>query len=210
IIRAQRNQAEVSPNMPDGKPPDISAAIATAQYELTDDIACQSAVDLLDHRLPQRSDRLPALGGISPIVVLFGAAVQILIAIAAVIFFGAWHWIVSKILVVIGMVIMGILLWKAALYSLPSLARWYVRRRAVRQARGLAHRRIQWLLYEDRLETESAATQRRIAWSEVAQMTPCGRSLVLILRSGVELVIPASALSAEVNHRAANGFPVTV
>ena len=97
----------------------------------------------------------------------------------------------------IGVVVMGILLWKAVFYSLPSLGRWYVCWQAVRHARGLAHRRIQWLLYEDRLETESAATQRRIAWSEVAQMTLYGQSVVLTLRSGVELVIPASVLSAD-------------
>jgi hypothetical protein len=183
--------------MPESRSEKSSAVIATVQYELTDDIACRSAVDLLERRIAQGSGRLSALGGVGPVVVLVGAAVQILIAIAAVVFFGGWYWIVSKVLIVIGVVVMGILLWKAAFYSLPSLGRWYVCRQAVRQVHRLAHRRIQWLLYEDHLETESASAHRRIAWSEVSQMTRCGQSIVLILRSGVELVIPASVLSAE-------------
>jgi hypothetical protein len=103
----------------------------------------------------------------------------------------------AKVLVAIGVVLMGILLWKAVLYSLPSLGRWLVCWNAVRHARRLSHRRICWLFYEDRLETESASTRRKIAWSEVSQMTPCGQSIALILRSGVDLVVPASALSGE-------------
>ena len=128
--------------MSDGKSPETSAVNATVEYELTDDIACQSAVDMFERRIPQTTARPSGLIGVSPIVVLVGAAVQILFAIVAVIFFGGWHWLVAKVLVAIGVVVMGILLWKAAFYSLPSLGRWYVCRRAVRQARGLAHRRV--------------------------------------------------------------------
>lgn len=72
------------------------AEIAAVQYELTDDIACRLAIDLLEWRIAQSSGNLPALGGVRPIVVLLGAAVQILIAIAAVLFFGGWDWIVRR------------------------------------------------------------------------------------------------------------------
>jgi hypothetical protein len=183
--------------MPDSTSSESPGVIATVQYELTDDIACRLAVDLLEWRIAQSSGNLPALGGVRPVVILLGAAVQILIAIAAVLFFGGWDWIVTKALVVIGVVVMGILLWKAVFYSLPPVGRWYVCRNAVRHARRLSHRRIRWLFYDDRLETESASTHRKIAWSEVSQMIPCGQSIVLILRSGVDLALPASALSAE-------------
>jgi hypothetical protein len=183
--------------MPDRPSHEGPAVIAMVQYELTDEIACRSAVDLLEWRIAQRIGHLPALGGVRPIVILVGAAVQILIAIAAVVFFGGWHWVVTKALVVIGVLVMGILLWKAMFYSLPSLGRWYVCRHAVRHARRLSHRQIRWLLYEDRLETESASTRRKIAWSEISEMTACGQSIVLILRSGVDLFVPASALSAK-------------
>jgi hypothetical protein len=183
--------------MPNSTSRESPAEIAAVQYELTDDIACRLAIDLLEWRIAQGSGNLPALGGIRPIVVLLGAAVQILLAIAAVLFFAGWDWIVTKALVVIGVVVMGILLWKAVLYSLPPLGRWYVCRNAMRHARRLSHRRIRWFLYEDRLETESASTRRKIAWSEVSQMIPCGQSIVLILRSGVDLAVPASALPAE-------------
>jgi hypothetical protein len=183
--------------MPNSTSHESPGIIATVQYELTDDIACRSAVDLLEWRIAQSSGNLTALGGVRPIVVLLGAAVQILIAIAAVLFLGGWNWIVTKALVVIGVVVMGILLWKAVYYSLPPLGRWYACRNAVRHARRLSHRRIRWLFYDDRLETESASTRRKIAWSEVSQMIPCGQSIVLIVRSGVDLAVPASALSAE-------------
>jgi type IV secretory pathway TrbD component len=178
--------------MPDNTSHESPAEIATVQYELTDDIACRLAIDLLEWRIAQGSGHLSALGGIRPIVVLSGVAVQILIAIAAV-----RHWIVTKLLVVIGVVVVAILLWKAMFYGLPPVGRWYVCRNAIRHARRLSHRRIRWLLYEDRLETESASTRRKIAWSEVSQMIPCGQSIVLILRSGVDLAVPASALSAD-------------
>jgi hypothetical protein len=183
--------------MPDSKSHESEVIIAKVEYELTDDIACRSAVDLFEYRIPKDTVRFPAFGTVGPVVVLVGAAAQILIAIAALLFFGGWHWIVAKGLVVIGVMVVGILLWKAAFYSLPSLGRWYVCRQAIRHARRLAHRRIRWLLYEDRLETASASTQRKITWSEVSQMTTCGQSAILILRSGVELVIPAAVLSAE-------------
>jgi hypothetical protein len=89
LCQASHPQTEVCP-MPAGPSDEGSAVIATIQYELTDD---RSAVDLLEWRVAQRSGRLSALGGIRPIVVLVGAAVQILIAIAAVLFFGGWQWI---------------------------------------------------------------------------------------------------------------------
>jgi hypothetical protein len=183
--------------MPNSTSHESPSVIATVQYELTDDIACRSAVDLLEWRIAQGSGHLSALGGVRPMVIFFGAAVQILIAIAAVLFLGGWNWIVTKALVVIGVVVMGILLWKAVFYSLPQFGRWYVCRNAVRHARRLSHRRIRWLFYEDRLETESASTRRKIAWSQLSQITPCGQSIVLILRSGVDLVVPSSALSTE-------------
>lgn len=182
--------------MDDTKSHENAAPITTVEYELTDDVARQLALDLLALRMPP-SPRVPALGGLSPVVVLVAAAAQIVIAMVALVLFGGWQWIVAKFLIAAGVVVTGILLWKAAFYSLPSLARWYASRRAIRHAQGLAHRKIRWLLYEDRLETESASAPRRTAWSDVAQMTACGQSIILGLNSGLELVIPASVLSGE-------------
>jgi hypothetical protein len=173
------------------------APIAVIQYELTDDIAIQSALDLLEHRAPKIDTPVHAFRGVSPVVVLVAAAAQIVVAMAAVIVLGG-RGVVSTVLVAAGVLVTLVLLWKAAFYSLPSMARWVVRRGAIRQARGLTDRRIRWLLFEDRLETESASAHRRVPWSDVAQMTRAGRSFVLSLQSRIDLVIPASALSAEV------------
>jgi hypothetical protein len=183
--------------MSDTESPENAVPITTVEYELTDDVACQLAVDLVALRMPAPPARPPGLGGLNPVVVLVGAAVQIVIAMAALVLLGGWQWIVSKFLVAAGVVVTGILLWKAAFYSFPSFARWYACRRAMRNARGLAHRRIRWLIYKDHLETESASAPRRTAWSDVTQMTPYGQSIILSLNSGLELVIPASVLSAE-------------
>lgn len=178
--------------------PDTPKPIATIEYELTDDLACQAALDLLDRETRRTRERFAEWGRISPVVILLGVALQLLIGIAAVIYFGGWKWRVAKVLVSAGVVVEIILLWKAAFYGLPSFARWYLCRRARRHVRGLAHRRIRWLVYDDRLETESATMQRKIAWTDISRMTPCGQSVVLTLVSGVELSIPSSVLTAEV------------
>jgi hypothetical protein len=174
------------------------APVATVEYELTDEVARQMALDLVAHRivLPP-TVRIPAFRGLSPVVVLLAAAAQIVVALAALLLLGGWDWIVTKLLAAASVVVIGTLLWKAAFYGLPSFARWYASRRAVRDARARAHRRIRWLLYDDRLETESASASRRIAWPEIAQMTTSGQSVILSLKSGLELVAPKSVLSAE-------------
>jgi hypothetical protein len=171
--------------------------IAVVQYELTDDLASRVAMDLLDCRIQQSSGQYPVSFGARPVAILVLAAVQILVAIIALLLFDGWNWIVAKVLIAAGVVVIGILLWKATFYSLPALGRRLVAWKAVRAARSLTCRRIRWLLYEEHLETESASSQRRIGWPEVAKMTHCGQSVVLSLKSGVELVIPESVLSAE-------------
>jgi hypothetical protein len=53
-------------------------------------------------------------------------------------------------------------------------------------------------VYDDRLDTLSASVQRKIAWPDIARMTLCGQTVVLSLTSGVELSIPATVLTTEV------------
>jgi hypothetical protein len=184
--------------MDNAKRDENSQPIVTVEYELSDDVARQLALDLVVLRLvAPPSSRVPALRGLSPVVVLLGAALQIVVAMAVLLLIGGWDWIVTKLLALASVVVIAILLWKAAFYGLPSFARWYACRRAVRHAQGLAHRRIRWRLYEDRLETESASALRRTAWSEVVEMTTAGQSVALRLHAGVELLIPASVLPAE-------------
>ena len=120
-----------------------AAPIATVEYELTDAVARQLALDLVALRMVSPpSRRVPALRGLSPVVVLLAAAGQIIIAMAALLIFGGWDWIVTKLLAAASVGVIGILLWKAAFYGLPSFARWYACRRAVRDARARSHRRI--------------------------------------------------------------------
>jgi hypothetical protein len=125
------------------------APIAVVEYELTDDVAIQSALDLLEHRAPNIEAPVRAFRGVSPVVVLVAAAAQIVVAMAAVIVLGG-RGVVATVLVAAGALVTSVLLWKAAFYGLPSMARWVVRRGAIRQARGLTDRRIRWLLFEDR------------------------------------------------------------
>ena len=179
-------------------PDEPTEPIATVEYELTDEIACQAALDSLDRHMLLHRDRLAEWGKISPVIILLGAALQILIGIAAVIYFGGWHLMVAKVLIAVGLLVVVILLWKAAFYGIPPLARWYMCAQTRRHTRSLTHRRICWRLYEDRLETESASMHRRMAWTEIARMTPCGQSIVLSLTSRVELFIPASVLTPKV------------
>src|SRR5262245_18973297 len=183
--------------MDDAKSQQNEAPVATVEYELTDVVARQMAVDLVALRTAAPNVRIPALGGLPPVIVLLGAALQLVVAMVAAIFFGGWQWIVGKLLIMAGVAVTFILLWKALLYGLPSVAQWYACRAAIRHAQSLAHRRIRWLVYEDHLETESASAPRRTAWSEIAAMATSGQSVIVSLKSGVELVVPASALTAE-------------
>ena len=172
---------------------------AVIEYDLTDELACQAAIDVVEHRLDSGRVAVPGWPGRTrPGVILLAAALQIIIAIGALLFFGGWDWLVSKVLVVAGGMVAAILFWRAALYGLPSFARALASRRALRAARKMSHRRIRWLLYEDHLETNSASRHRRAAWTEVVQMKRCGQSMVLRLTSGLELVIPVAVLSPEV------------
>ena len=175
-----------------------SAPVATLEYELTDDVARQMALDLVAHRivLPP-SVRIPVFHGLSPVVILLAAAAQIVIALVILLLLAGWDWIVTKLLTAASLVVIAILLWKAAFYGLPSFARWYASRRAVQDARSRAHRRIRWLIYEDRLETESASAVRRTAWPAISRMSTSGQSVIVSLKSGLELVVPASVLPAE-------------
>lgn len=183
--------------MDDARSQEKSAPFASVEYELTDAVARQLALDLVMLRMTAPRVRFPALGELRPVVVLLGAALQLVVAMAVLLFFGGWQWIVGKFLIVAGVAVTVILLWKAVFYGLPSFAAWYVGRRAIRNAQNMAHRRIRWLLYVDRLETESATAPRRTAWSEIAGMATSGQSVIVSLKSGLELAVPASALTAE-------------
>jgi len=89
------------------------------------------------------------------------------------------------------------LLFKAALYFCPPYARWYVRRLARRMARRLSSRTIRWTFFEDRLETNSAETQRNLAWTELKRLDELPEFWCLHWKSGLQLIIPVTALSAE-------------
>lgn len=166
----------------------------TLQYDLTEDIARQAAVDLWEFRLLRLKTKHPEWGTIRPLVLLFAAAAQIVIAMGALVWLGDWN-AVTQILMVAGCIVIGIILWKASFYALPFLGRWLACSQSLRQMRKLDHLRIQWRLYEDRLETESAATQRKITWAEVKQMSLVGQSVLLSLNQGMELIMPSSVLT---------------
>src|SRR5262245_50959001 len=103
--------------MADTEPHKNAAPVLTVEYELTDDVARQLALDLVSLRTTFPAPQVPALRGFSPVVVLLGAAAQIVVAIVALLLFGGWDWILAKILVGAGIGVTLILLWKAAYYG---------------------------------------------------------------------------------------------
>jgi hypothetical protein len=163
----------------------LSEPIATVQYEYTDEIAHQIAIDVFEYRTQRIRSRYPAFAKMNPAIILSGAAVQLLIASVAAILVSGWNWIVLKILIVT--------LCFSFIYSqvriLSDQTKIVLRR--------LAHRRIQWRIYEEHLETESAAGKRKVLWKEIAQRVTAGQATLLQLVSGLELVIPTSVLSAD-------------
>jgi hypothetical protein len=90
-----------------------------------------------------------------------------------------------------------ILLYKAGLYFCPPFLRWYTRRQSKRMLMGLHDRRVEWIFYEDRLETHSSTTTRTLTWSQLQRVVIHPEIWLLIFRPQPILYVPSRFLPAE-------------
>jgi hypothetical protein len=77
---------------------------------------------------------------------------------------------------------------------LGSLVPWLF----VRRARKLAHRRIEYVLYEDRFERRTADGARVFPWGTVREAHAVPEFWFLVLKSRRTVCIPSAVLSAEI------------
>lgn len=115
-----------------------------------------------------------------------------------------WDSMLTRALMVAGVLVLLLLLFKTALYFSPAFARWYVRRQTQRLLRRLPHRHVHWLLYQDRLETKSAAATRTFAWSHLRRVHEFPGFWQLHWQSGEQLLVPTTALTPEVQTQIRN------
>ncbi|MBL8823968.1 MAG: hypothetical protein JNJ77_15380 [Planctomycetia bacterium] len=167
------------------------------QYELTEEIVRQEGVDLMEFRLSRLKQKYPEWGTAKPLLLLGLAAVQLVVAMGLLIWISDGKDIIMTTLLVLGGIALVVLLYKASFYAMPFLGRWLMRWQSDRYLRSQEHRRIEWRLYDDRLETDSAAIQRNIPWSDIMGTAQVGQSIVLSLKSRQELVMPRSVLSKD-------------
>ena len=59
-------------------------------------------------------------------------------------------------------------------------------------------RNIRWTLFEDLLETKSAAVERTLRWADFTELEKVGDFWLLRWRGGLELVTPANLMPADV------------
>lgn len=169
----------------------------TIQYELTRDLVQQAGADLLEFHLAHLKKKHPEWGTTRPLLILGLAALQLVLAVGLMIWVSDGMDTITISLLLLAGIALVVLLFKASFYALPFLGQWLMRWQSGRYLRSLENPRIIWRLYEDRLETESAVTQRRIPWSNITSMTLFGQSMILGLKKQ-ELVMPASVLNKEV------------
>jgi hypothetical protein len=167
------------------------------EYELTDDLAVQASLALFELQRRQVQALLRRQGVPHPAAPLLLAMTVLLLAQLAVLFWG-WNWWPGQALFVLGCLVQLLLLFKLAVYFCPPFADRYIRRLALRSLKAFTHRKIVWKLFDDRLETQSSASQRSIPWSDVTRIDESEHFWFLTLKSGPPLLAPVSIMPAEV------------
>jgi len=167
------------------------------QYELTEETVRQAGVDLLEFRLSGLKKKHPEWGTAKPLLILGFAAVQLVVAMGLLIWIGDGLDVITITLLVLGGIALVVLLYKTSFYAMPFVGQGLMRWQSDRYLRSLDHRRIEWRLYDDRLETDSAAIQRNVPWSDIAGTAQVGQSIILSLKSGQELVMPRSVFTQD-------------
>jgi hypothetical protein len=167
------------------------------EYELTDELAVQSAVAFFQLQIQHVKEGLPAKGMTAPVTSLATAMLALLFAIGLVLFTvdnSAVKWIVIGV----AFLVLLFLSFKTALYYVPPFTRWYAGRRALRTARELPDRHVKWTLYEDRIVTQTASKERSVRWSDVRRLLALPDFWFLGVRSGPILLVPARFLDEQI------------
>ena len=166
------------------------------EYELTDELAVQSAVAFCQSQIEHVKQGLPAKGMTAPVTSLGTVIVTLLLAIGMVLFFvdnSAVKWM----LIGVAFLVLLLLSFKAASYYVPTFTRWYARRLALRSARRLSDRRVKWTLYDDRIETRTGDRVRSVPWRDVRRLLALPDFWFLGVKSGPILLVPARFLDEE-------------
>lgn len=168
--------------------------LGSFEYELTDDLAYEAGMALFELQARKVKEDVVRRGmphALVPIVLVSMILVVAMTAAAIV----AWDSLLTLPLLVVAGLVQLLLLFKAALYFCPPFTRWYIRRLTNRELRRLSHRTIRWRLFEDRLETESAAVQRSLAWTDLRRLQTLPTMWSLHWKSGLTLLAPVEALT---------------
>ena len=178
-----------------GSPAD--GALGSFEYEFTDELGFAAALAVFERTTGRVKADIVRRGVPHPALPLAGASVMLAVAlvVAAVM---AWDWWPTQILMVLGSITLLVLLFKTGLYFCPPFAHWFIRRRVRSTTRRLGTRNIRWTLFEDRLETKSAAVERSLQWADFTELEKVGDFWLLRWRGGLELVTPANLMPADV------------
>lgn len=170
--------------------------LGSFEYELTDELAYQAGLALFELQARKVKEDVVRRGMPHAAVPIVLVSMMLLIGVAAVLVM-AWDSFLTLPLVILACLAQLLLLFKAALYFCPPFARWYIRRLSDRELRKLSHRTIRWMLFEDRLETESAAVQRSLVWTELHRVQTLPEMWSLHWKSGLTLLVPVEVLTPQ-------------
>jgi hypothetical protein len=166
------------------------------EYEVTDELAVQSAVSFYQSQIQHVKDGLPQKGVTAPVTTLGTMIVTLVFAILLA-FFALDNSALKWILMGIAGFVLFLLLFRASLYYWPGFTRWFASRQALRAVRKLPDRHVRWTIYEDRIQTHTGTAKRIVPWREVRRLLALPDFWFLGLKTGTILSIPTFALTDE-------------
>jgi hypothetical protein len=166
------------------------------EYELTNELAYQAALAHFDVQARRVKEGMVREGSPHPALPIVLASLMLLVGLVLG-WFVAWDFFPTPYLFILGCLVQLLLLFKAGLYFCPPFARWYIRRQSRRALQRLSPRTIRWTFFEDRLETKSAASHRRLPWTSLKKIDALSGFWWLHWKSAPPLMVPVAALPAE-------------
>jgi hypothetical protein len=180
--------------LPVESPPD--KPVGSLEYEVTDELAVQSAVVFYQSQIRRVKEGLAGKGVTAPVTTLGTVVVTLLFAIVLALFV-LDNSPVTWVLIGVACFALLLLLFKAALYYWPTFTRSYARRQALRVVRKLPDRHVRWTFYEDRIETQTGDVQRVVPWRDIRRLVALPDFWFLGLKSGTILSIPTNGMAEE-------------
>lgn len=171
--------------------------LGTFEYEFTDDMATEGALVLFELQSRRVKESIVRQGMPHPAVPLVVASATLLVSMVLVIIL-VGNSLITWALVGVALMVLLLLFFKAGVNFVPSFAHWYARRYVRHELRKFSHRTIRWTFYDDRFESQSAAIHRTVPWSDIRQVQLLPGFWFLNLKSGPQLTIPKTALTADV------------